>query len=165
MPIAQPSENLKSSGDTLHAYSTSTLNTTMLPTPAKTPRKKTVQPGLHPAARVLFPTRPENIDDAMPTPRKNGRRKKHIGFSLDSFGADDDVSDEKIEIYTDSKDKVPEVDETEDNPFYVKPGQDATSNGDAVSRNSKRRKINGGVNVNKEIEESFKREDGMVYVL
>ena len=101
----------------------------------------------------------------MPTSRKNGRRKKHIGFSLDGFGGDEGKLEEKIEIFTDSKDKVPEVDESEDNPFYIKPGDAITPNGDTVVRSSKRGKVGSGPKHSEEIEKSFKREDGLVYVL
>lgn len=77
---------------------------------------------------------------------------------------EENASDGHIEIYTDSKDKVPELDENEDNPFYVKPGQ-ASSVEPPTSRASKRRKVNSGLSGNEEMEQAFKREDGMVYVL
>ncbi|MCJ1398508.1 hypothetical protein MMC11_001708 [Xylographa trunciseda] len=137
--------------------------TMMLPTPAKTPRKKNIQPGVIGAARVLFPSRPDNIDEAMPTPTKHGRRpKKHIGFSLDSFddGDGDGSSEGKIEIYTDSKDRLPEVDEGEENPFYVKPCPEPTTN----KRAGKRRKVNDESDHNVEVQEMLKRDEGMVYV-
>ncbi|MCJ1391325.1 hypothetical protein MMC18_004188 [Xylographa bjoerkii] len=135
--------------------------TMMLPTPAKTPRKRNTQPGLTGAARVLFPNRPDNIDEAMPTPTKHGRRpKKHTGFSLDSFDDGDGSSEGKIEIYTDSKDRLPEVDEGEDNPFYVKPSTEPTT----TKRAGKRRKVNNESDHNEEVQEMLKRDEGMVYV-
>ncbi|MCJ1385540.1 hypothetical protein MMC17_008663 [Xylographa soralifera] len=135
--------------------------TMMLPTPAKTPRKRNTQPGLTGAARVLFPNRPDNMDEAMPTPTKHGRRpKKHIGFSLDSFDDADGSSEGKIEIYTDSKDRLPEVDASEDNPFYVKPCTEPTT----TKRAGKRRKVNDESNHNEEVQEMLKRDEGMIYV-
>lgn len=99
----------------------------------------------------------------MPVSRKR-RTKKHIGFSLDGTTEDDDKSVEgNIEIFTDSKDKVPELDESEGNPFYVKPGREAIST--APTRVSKRRKVTRGLNGQEEMEQAMKREDGLVYVL
>ena len=136
--------------------------TMMLPTPAKTPRKKNAQPGLTGAARILFPNRPDTVDEAMPTPTKHGRRpKKHIGFSLDSFDDGDGSSEGKIEIYTDSKDRLPELDDGNDNPFYVKSCADSMT----TTRAGKKRKVNEGSNHNKEVQEMLKRDEGMVYVL
>ena len=141
------------------------LSTAMLPTPAKTPRKKPVQPAIGSAARILFHDRPENVEDLMPTPRRNSKRsKKTLGFSLGSF--DDDVDTgcgEKIEIFTDSKEKVPEIDESEDNPFYEKPGQNTVKSDHHAPKPSKRRKIR--TSKDDEMAESFKRADGLVYVL
>lgn len=146
----------------LASYQTSTQLTNMLPTPAKTPRKKTVQAGLSSTARILFPNRPDNVEEAMPTPRKNARKtRKYTGFSLESFGEDGDAASVgNIEIFTDSKEKVPELDESEDNPFYVKPGQEPVT----TVRSSKRRKVSDNANNSNELEDP-KREDGMIYVL
>ncbi|TPR09950.1 RNA recognition motif family protein [Aspergillus niger] len=86
-----------------------TMTEGMLPTPAKTPRKKAVA-DVGNTARVLFPP---------PSARK--KTKKHTGFSLDSFCEDDTQGGSEIQIYTDSRDRIPEVDKSEDNPFYNKP--------------------------------------------
>ena len=155
-------DSSQASTKALASYQASTQLTNMLPTPAKTPRKKTVQAGLSSTARILFPNRPDNAEEAMPTPRKNVRKtRKHIGFSLESFAEDGDAASEgSIEIFTDSKEKVPELDESEDNPFYVKPGQEPVT----TVRSSKRRKVSGNVNDSAELEDPT-REDGMVYVL
>lgn len=138
----------------------------MLPTPAKTPRKKPVQEAaVNAAAKVLFPARPDTVEDVMPTPRKR-RNKRHVGFSLYSSMEDEgDDSGNNIEIYTDSKDKVPELDRSEDNPFYEQPGQDVSPPEPSKTKPSRKRKASHGVEDNKEIEEAFNREEGMVYVL
>ena len=114
-------------------------------------------------ARILFPNRLDNMDEAMPKSTNHGRRgRKHVGLALGSFGEDDDrSSDGKVEIYTDSKDRLPEVDESDDNPFYVKPGAERTT----TARSSKRRKVQGTPDHNEDIQEVLKRDDGMVYVL
>jgi len=161
-PKREEDPDLKGKGQPHNASnSTLSINPSMLPTPAKTPRKKVVQPTVTSTARVLFPSRPGNVDDAMPTPTKHGRRvKKNGGFSLGSF-ADDASSDGKVEIFTDSKDKIPEIDESPDNPFYVKPGSEhsATKNG------HKRRKVSSLPHHDEGVQEMLKRGDGMVYVL
>ena len=141
----------------------------MLPTPAKTPRKRPSEPkaGMGSTARILFPTQPETIEEVVASPRKKGRKaKKYNGFSLDSFTNETEGGEnaEKIEIFTDSKDRIPEVDESEDNPFYVKEGGDV--NGAATSkRASKSKKAQRPYVRDPKVEEALKRNDGMVYVL
>jgi hypothetical protein len=114
----------------------------MLPTPAKTPRKKPVD-NVDSTARVLFP------------PLSGQKKKrKQTGFSLDSF-TEDPSQGESIQIYTDSRDRIPEVDESEANPFYNKPSAN-------TSARSCRRKTRSR---DKEVDEALNRDDGMVYVL
>ncbi|PYH90590.1 hypothetical protein BO71DRAFT_72719 [Aspergillus ellipticus CBS 707.79] len=122
-----------------------TMTEGMLPTPAKTPRKKAVG-DVGGAARTLFP--------APSSSRK--KTKKHTGFSLDSFSEDNTNGGSEIQIYTDSRDRIPEVDDSEGNPFYKKP----TMAKNPAARTSRRRESRR----EKEIDESIDREDGMVYV-
>ncbi|KAL8813642.1 MAG: hypothetical protein Q9200_000124 [Gallowayella weberi] len=134
----------------------------MLPTPAKTPRKKDLRKTaeLQSAARVLFPTRLEKVEDAMPT--KKGRRgRKNVGFFLDGSGEDDE-STSRIQIFTDSKDKVPELDMGEDNPFIEKP--DMTTSHEPIKETGRRARKKGQIKSNPQIEETFNGEEGMVYV-
>lgn len=164
-----PSLNLFHDHDKNPTLQKSSLNiaANMLPTPVKTPRKKPVQPAaVQAAARVLFPSRPDKVEDAMPTPRKR-RNKKQVGFSLYSSMEDDGgaVSENQIEIYTDSKDKVPELDPSEDNPFYDQHVQTVASAEPCKTKVSKKRKAEHSIDANKEIEDAFNREEGMVYVL
>ena len=142
------------------------LGTHMLPTPVKTPRKKPIHPApaINSAARVLFPVRPDTVEDAMPTPRKRGR-KRHVGFSLDSSMEDDADSEDKIQIYTDSKEKIPELDLSEDNPFLDRPEQEAPPEEPRKTRGSRKRKAPSITESNPDIEEAFNHEEGMVYVL
>ena len=160
-PLRNPDKN-----PTLQQPSFS-LAANMLPTPVKTPRKKPVQPTVvQSAARVLFPSRPDTVEDAMPNPRKR-RNKRHVGFSLYSSMEDDDDegSENKIEIYTDSKDKVPELDPSEDNPFNDQHAQTVASAEPHKAKGSKKRKAEHSVDASTEITEAFNREEGMVYVL
>ncbi|PLN79872.1 hypothetical protein BDW42DRAFT_172014 [Aspergillus taichungensis] len=128
----------------LHSH-TATMTEGMLPTPAKTPRKKPVG-DLGTTARSLFP--PSS---------SSGRKKtkKHTGFSLDSF-EESGPSGNQIQIYTDSRDRIPEVDQSENNPFTKKPAPSMPT-----TRSSRRR--DGGKR-DKEVDEAIDREDGMVYV-
>ncbi|KAL4915310.1 hypothetical protein BDW62DRAFT_188757 [Aspergillus aurantiobrunneus] len=112
----------------------------MLPTPAKTPRKKPVD-NVGATARALFPSQ-----------SGQKKKKKHTGFSLDSF-TDDPSQGDSIQIYTDSRDRIPEVDESEGNPFYQEPSN--------TKPRSSRRKT---ASRDKEVDEALNREDGMVYV-
>ncbi|KAF7592497.1 hypothetical protein BBP40_012787 [Aspergillus hancockii] len=119
-----------------------TMSHGMLPTPAKTPKKKAVG-DVGATARALFPQ-----------PSGRGKKsKKYTGFSLDSF-EDNAQGGSNIQIYTDSRDRIPEPDESEDNPFCKKP---ATS-----TRVSRRRTEQ--IKRDKEVDESVKRDDGMTYV-
>lgn len=119
-----------------HGPSTHALG--MLPTPSKTPRKRVIRNDFSTTARVLFPTRPNAIEDAMPAPHREGRRgKSNMKLHLGSFeDIDDNVSEAKVDIFTDYKDRIPEVDESEDNPFYIKPGTESIR----LTRSSKRKR-------------------------
>ena len=121
----------------------------MLPTPVKTPRKPEAKASLKPTSRVLFPHRIDKVED--PTPKKKGKK---IGFSLDSPGASPDG---KIEIFQDSKDRIPEVDESVENPFYGKPGSRSTT--------SRGKRKADELDHNIEVQEVLKRDEGMIYVL
>ena len=158
-PVAPSDKNPSSHQTTLKAA------TNMLPTPAKTPRKKLVQPSaVANAARVLFPVHAG--EDSMPTPRKR-RNKRHVGFSLYNSVEDEEDANSagEIPIYTDSKDKVPELDPTEDNPFYEQPKQHDPPPEPLKRRISKKRKVSPTTEESEKIKEAFKREEGMVYVL
>ncbi|KAH3196965.1 hypothetical protein KXX02_003704 [Aspergillus fumigatus] len=67
-----------------------------------------------------------------------------------------------IEIYTDSRDRIPEIDESEGNPFYKKHNnQESTSH---VSARASRRSRREEMKRDQEVDEAVKRKDGMVYV-
>lgn len=136
----------------------------MLPTPAKTPRKQDKRKAseLQSAARVLFPGRHEKVEDAMPI-TKGRRGRTNIGFSLNSSGEDDGVKD-PIHIFTDSKDKFPELDPGDHNPFLDKP----ESAGPLAPHNTPGRracKTEVQVQTNPQIQDAFDHDEGMVYVL
>ena len=140
------------------------LGPTMLPTPVKTPRKKQLpQSTLQGAGRVLFADRAE---DPMPPSRRNKKGKRRVEFSLFTSIEDDVASAEgDIPIYTDSKDKVPELDASEANPFLSRPRDRTPVPEPTKEPIHKKRKSAYGLDGSKDIEEAFNREEGMVYVL
>jgi hypothetical protein len=138
-----------------------TMSEGMLPTPVKTPKKKTVaNPDL--TARALFQdvTALEGMAPASRRPRKN---KRYNGFSLESFRADNGNSKGGIHIFTDMRDNVPEADETDENPFVEVPREAATSK--KVTGTSKRRKLVVEKPIDPQVEEAIRKDEGMVYVL
>lgn len=82
------------------------------------------------------------------------RKGKKLGFTLDSFGDDDMTNGDGIQIYTDSKERVPEVDEDEDNPFV----------GARKTRSSTRQRRKGNAEV-EEMEQQAQNDEGIIYVL
>lgn len=130
-----------------------------MPTPAKTPKKRGLydESQMKPAARVLFPPRPTNTHDYLPPPRK-ARKNKHA-FAL--LGGEEENTGE-VPIYTDSKERIPELDETEDNPFLAR-----RSNGSRRAAQVFQPLARNGTKhgLTKEIDEAVERGEGMVYVL
>lgn len=143
----------------VHRATTAVRNNGMLPTPDKTPKKAPteVDPAIRSVARNIFRT--ETVDELMPSSKRSGR-KKYKGFTLDSFEAEDEG--QSISIFTDSHDRVPEVDNSMDNPFY---GQGSLVEPEPIKHASKRRKISIPGEEDQTIEEAEQRDDGFVYVL
>lgn len=130
----------------------------MLPTPAKTPKKAPTEKQtahIKSVARNLF----ANDDEALVTPKKKRTPKKYSGNSLESFTATE--VEEKIEIFTDSQDRVPVPDSSVDNPFY---GDSVTVDREPPRRRSKRKVAIPG-EAAQGVDDALQREDGMVYVL
>lgn len=135
----------------------------MLPTPVKTPRKKAL-PDVHAAARVLFQELPHSSDEIMPSPKKNRRSKRHSGFSLETFATESGVGSGPVQIFTDSRDNVPQLDLSEENPFN---GHTAAKAGSAATRvvsGSKRRRLKADRKADTQVEEAIKNDEGLVYV-
>lgn len=127
----------------------------MLPTPAKTPRKRALHTAdsLGRTARVLFENRPATVEDAMPTPRK--ARSGKSALSLEGF-AEEVESGSKIGVYVDSKERVPDREDEEVNPFVTKRGK-AKAKAKATKRVRK---------MDEKTEKMFEaaaRDEGMIY--
>jgi hypothetical protein len=99
----------------------------------------------------MFQPRLARVEDAMPTPKKSRRSK------LFSLGPDDDLQGnaDKIEVYTDSKERIPTVDPDEDNPFLDKPGTKPRQSSAAKKRSPRSTRM----------EQAAKNDEGIVYVL
>ncbi|KAH7088054.1 hypothetical protein FB567DRAFT_627845 [Paraphoma chrysanthemicola] len=129
----------------------------MLPTPASAPRKRALQTeaSLSTTARVLFPQRHATIDEVVPTPRK-ARKTKNL-FSLESFEQNaHGESSEKIQIFTDSKERIPTRDDEEDNPFVTKKGKGRAR---AIPQKSKKHDAR-----TEAMSDAVDRDEGMVYL-
>ncbi|EXJ87678.1 hypothetical protein A1O1_04602 [Capronia coronata CBS 617.96] len=156
------------SSTTLHPApsSSTTVPERMLPTPAKTPQKK-MAPKVGGAARALFQDTTRQIADSAsfePSPRRSRRTKRYNGFSLESFCAEDDSSRAQIQIFTDSRDTVPQVDESTSNPFLAHNLNAETSSARKVAGTVKRRKVSGQKKIDPQVEEAISKDEGMVYV-
>jgi hypothetical protein len=146
--------------DKMEAQQSALRNNGMLPTPVKTPQSARVTNlAVKGVARNIFPTRGGNIDEIMPSPRKKGN-KKYSGFTINSFGAEEE--DSPIPIYTDSQDRVPSPDTRVENPFY---GESSSAPADSARRTSKRRKVAVRGEDDQDLEDLESRTDGLVYVL
>lgn len=136
----------------------------MLPTPAKTPRKRALHQdsNLNSAARVLFQNKQSEFEDIMPSSQKSRKSRKHAASTLESF-ADDLEKGQEVPIYTDSKERLPEVDESEENPFIVNDRRGSQPEVETRQSHARRTKTKHGMG--KEIDEAIERGEGMVYVL
>ncbi|KAF1932605.1 uncharacterized protein M421DRAFT_416229 [Didymella exigua CBS 183.55] len=132
----------------------------MLPTPAKTPRKRVVHSeSIKSTARVLFPARPATIEEV--TPRKARKFTKNV-YSLNSFEEAGESS--KIEIYTDSKERIPTADEDDDeeNPFVVKKAKGkAKVKAKVKAKPTPQRKQDAKAD---DMDEAVNREEGMIFL-
>ncbi|GIC86943.1 uncharacterized protein Aud_003321 [Aspergillus udagawae] len=132
-----------------------TMTDGMLPTPAKTPRKKAVG-AVGDTARTLFPAAQSSASS------RSKKTKKDTAYSLDSFIDNATRGSSQIQIYTDSRDRIPEIDESEGNPFYKTHNhQESTSH---VTARAFRRSRREEMKRDQEVDEAIKRKDGMVYV-
>lgn len=163
--VAEPS--ISNHAKPTYLSASTILSEGMLPTPVKTPQKKQL-PKSSMAARALFQDQPTTMFES---PRKSQKKKvRHNGFSLESF-SENASSQDAIQIHVDSRDQVPEIDTSEENPFYVAPTPEVkkrtTSSSQKVSGTSKRRKVSAEEKkaLDPQVEEAIHRDEGMVYVL
>lgn len=151
------------SNSSLHPPTTN-IAPKMLPTPAKTPRKKTLHSTtIANAARVLFPVRSDTVDEVISTPRK---RRKPVGSNLGNSREEGDTTVERrISIYTDSKERMPEVDTSEENPFYGNPTNFRTVKELDKIKGSKNKAKKNVLEKKKQLDDGIDHDKGMLYVL
>ena len=136
----------------------------MLPTPSKTPKKKVVS-SANKAARVLFQDNPTMVDFE-PSPKRNRKSKRYNGFSLESFSAEDDQNRGQIQIYTDSRDRVPQVDASQSNPFVDHELNGEKTGSRRIAGTTKRRKVSEERSkIDPQVAAALEDDEGMVYVL
>jgi hypothetical protein len=131
----------------------------ILPTPLKTPRKRDIpKDGLRSASRVLFHPRLASVEDAIPSTKKRSRRS--LGTASSSFASvlyeDTEAASGKIEVYEDSKDRVPTLDYDDDNPFVSRPGE-APGRPHVRTKPQTKREA--------KMDEDMKKDRGVTYVL
>lgn len=134
-----------------------------LPTPAKTPARKHTEQSekeVNAVARNLFGKQKETETEAEQSlsPKKTRAKRSNNGISLDSFEIHDEEA--AIEIFTDSENRLPEVDASTENPFYGETGIAASAV--PVRRSSRHKKSAAEKEL---VEEKLKRDDGLLYVL
>ncbi|KAL2261022.1 hypothetical protein VTK26DRAFT_4802 [Humicola hyalothermophila] len=123
-------------------------------TPAKTPQKPPtdqVKAKVKSVARNLF----GNDDDVMPSPRKT---RSQTTYGLDSFS---ESTDESFQIYTDSHERIPEIDTSAENPFYV---TETTAIPEPPRRRSKHQTVTIPGEGKVPIDEVVRRDDGILTV-
>ena len=126
----------------------------MLPSPNRTPLKRAPAP-ISSTARILnFKT--HNLEDIMPIPRK---RKQPL--TLESFDERHARKGDKVEIFTDSQDRVPKVELSDDNPFV---GRKKAGSPSGTSKNGKA-KATEMTAEELEMEEAVLNNEGVFYVL
>ena len=153
-----PPPGAKHDSSSVHGNTRISAQTGMLPTPSKTPSRKHAEQNeanIAAIARNLF----HSADDVVPTPKQK-RPKKYTGVSMNSFTAVE--VEEPITIFTDSQDRVPEVDRSVDNPFQA--GERPSVDADPIRRRSKRKTVVVPGEGPSTVDEAMNREDGLVYV-
>jgi hypothetical protein len=143
--------------------STTVMADGMLPTPIKTPRKKNI-PNVNAAARALFQDQPVLEEEVTTNSRRARKGRRYNGFTLESFAAGEDAP-AGIQIFTDSRDNVPQLDTSEANPFIDHPTKPEGSSGRRVAGTSKRRKVSGEQHTDPRVQQAIDNDEGMIYVL
>ncbi|KAK4119314.1 hypothetical protein N657DRAFT_650278 [Parathielavia appendiculata] len=128
----------------------------MLITPAKTPQKsldEKIKAKVKSVARNLFHNDDEKV---VPSPGKMRAQTDNP----DSFYSNE-AAEISFQIYTDSHERVPEIDQSADNPFYVTQN---TVTPQAPRRRSKRQTVTIPGEGKVSIDDAVRRTDGMLIV-
>ncbi|KAK5061270.1 hypothetical protein LTR84_007812 [Exophiala bonariae] len=138
----------------------------MLPTPVKTPKKKSVNANATTTARALFqePQMTAQLAPVQPGPRRSRKPQRFNGFSLETVSGQNDVDGGQIQIFTDSRDRVPQADHTLTNPFIERKRDRESTTPPTVVRTSKRRKVSARTRIDPQVTDAIDKDEGMVYV-
>ncbi|GAB7363050.1 hypothetical protein MBLNU230_g3343t1 [Neophaeotheca triangularis] len=132
----------------------------MFPTPVKTPNKRQ-RTAINPTARILnFQPGHHRANDLMPTPRKIKKtsRTQTEGFEL--YDDDQELKgQDKIEIFTDTKDRIPTMDGADDNPFVG--ARPATP---PPAPRKVKKKSRDQIQEEEAMDESVRKEEGITYI-
>ncbi|KAL1836929.1 hypothetical protein VTJ49DRAFT_4490 [Mycothermus thermophilus] len=129
----------------------------MLITPAKTPQKP---PNEKVTAKVKSVARNLFHDDAEEAIVRSPKKMASPTNNPDSFYCGE-AAETSFEIFTDSHERIPEVDTSSDNPFYV---TQTTAPPEPPRRRSKRNLVTIPGEGKVTVEEAVRREDGMLIV-
>lgn len=135
----------------------------MLPTPVKTPCKRNV-PSVNAAARALFQDQPILGEEVTTNSGRGRRGRRYNGFTLESFSGGEETRT-NIQIFTDSRDNVPQLDTSEGNPFIDHPTKAEGSSSRRVTGTSKRRKVSAEQKIDPQVQQAINNDEGMLYVL
>lgn len=141
-----------------------TMNPGMLPTPTKTPRKKAT-PDLNVAARALFQESTPVQGNIIRTPQRDQKSKRYYGSSFARHNASKIDGHSGVQIFTDSRDAVPQLDVSQENPFLEQLSEQDTPSKPRGGKIVKRRKVAVKRKTDKQVKDAMKDDMGMVYVL
>lgn len=146
---------------------TTTIVDGMLPTPVKTPKKKAVNASATTTARALFqePQMAAQATPGQPSSRRSRKPQRFNGFSLERVSEQDDADRDQIQIFTDSRDRVPQVDHSLTNPFVERKRDRESTPPSTAVRTSKRRKVSAVTRIDPQVTDAIDKDEGMVYVL
>lgn len=77
----------------------------------------------------------------------------------------DTTIEHRISIYTDSKERVPELDTSEENPFYDNPANSSKDKELDKAKGSKKKATKSILEKEKQQDEAINHDKGMLYVL
>lgn len=130
----------------------------MLITPAKTPQRppdEKVKANVKSVARNLFHSDEETA--TVTSPRKMRTQAQTPNSFYTGVNAES-----SFQIYTDSHERIPEIDSSAENPFYVGPHAAAP---EPVRRRSKRQTVSIPGEGTVTVDEAVRRDDGMLITL
>ncbi|GAB7345742.1 hypothetical protein MBLNU457_4013t1 [Dothideomycetes sp. NU457] len=144
-------QQTKKSDNTVYEDVDGSELSTLFPTPNKTPLKHAAA-ARDPTARMLT-FKPHSYDTVDPSPRK---RKQPL--TLDSFDEQQARRGRKIEVFTDSQDRIPDTKMSDENPFV---GRRKTGTSSASAKGKRPENVSNHEDV--EMEAAVRNDEGVLY--